>query len=78
MNKIFFILIQISLKFFLMDPIQYRSTLVQGAIMHQAIAWTNVDQDPSNHMASIGQKGLTHCDLVIPYGDIDINQHWLR
>ena len=21
---------------------------------------------------------LTHCDLVMPYGDIDLGQHWLR
>ena len=21
---------------------------------------------------------LTHCGLVMPYGDIDLNQHWLR
>ena len=22
--------------------------------------------------------GLTHCGLVMPYGDIDLGQHWLR
>ena len=35
---------------------------------------TTLDQDggsPAGH-------DLTHCSLVMPYGDIDLGQHWLR
>ena len=23
-------------------------------------------------------NSLTHCDIVMPYGNIDLDQHWLR
>ena len=29
-------------------------------------------------MISVNWWGLTHCGLVIPYGNIDLGQHWLR
>ena len=44
----------------------------------QAINWTNVDQVLYHHMASLGHSELTHCGLVMPYGNIDLCQHWLR
>ena len=25
-----------------------------------------------------GANELTHCGLMMPYGDIDLGQHWLR
>ena len=36
------------------------------------------DSNVSNCMVSIGHSELTHWGLVMPYGDIDLGQHWLR
>ena len=30
------------------------------------------------HMRSLGHNDLTHHDLVTPYGDIVLGQHWPR
>ena len=30
----------------------------------------------ANSMASLGHKDLTHCGLVMPYGNRDLDQHW--
>ena len=30
-----------------------------------------------HYPASLGYFELTHYDLVMPYGDIDLGQHWL-
>ena len=26
----------------------------------------------------LARQGLIHCDLMTPYGDIELGQHWLR
>ena len=30
------------------------------------------------HIASLGHNELNHCGLVTPYGNIDLDQHWLK
>ena len=29
-------------------------------------------------LTDVFQVYLTHCGLVVPYGNIDVGQHWLR
>ena len=47
-----------------------------GAVRQQAITRTNVDLDLCCYMASIGHNELINCVLVMPYGIIDLGQHW--
>ena len=57
--------------------------------MVQVMAWQQTGDKPLSepmmakfsqwcHMASSGWSKLTHCELVTPYGDIKMGQHWLR
>ena len=49
-----------------------------AAARQQTITWGNVDQVLSCHMVSLGHIQLTHWGLVMPYGNRDLGQHWLR
>ena len=42
--------------------------------------WVNlvISPDSINTLVSPWANELTHCGLVMPYGDIDLGQHWLR
>ena len=46
-------------------------------IKWQAIIWTNDALIHSHTYASLCHK-LTRCGIVMPYGDINLGQHWLR
>ena len=37
-----------------------------------------VSKDPTINVTFPGAGELTHCGLVMPYGDIHLGQHWLR
>ena len=40
---------------------KYLTPTLLGAIRQQAITWAKVDQDPSQHMASLGHNELAQC-----------------
>ena len=47
----------------------------------EAITWTDINQDRLHHTAQWRDNELTHCDLVTPYGHIELGQSgevWCR
>ena len=46
---------------------------------HSQQASTRANDEPNlrHHMGLLGHNELTNCDLVMPYGDMDLNEHCL-
>ena len=81
LNENVLISIKISLKFVLKGPINNIPALLQ------IMAWRRPGDKPLSEpmmvsflsiYASLSLNELTHCDLVVQYGDIDLGQYWLR
>ena len=63
---------EIALRWMSLDLVADESTLVQVMARQQSITCSNVDPDLCRHVASLGHNEWTHCGLVTPYGDRDL------
>ena len=56
--------------------------LVQDPLMTASVQWMERTLDDSANRLELMAMSilvlLTHCGLAMPYGDIDLGQHWLR
>ena len=53
----------------------------QGMIIHNTdliLVFRKFHEENLNTWKNTQFKGLTHCGLVTPYGDMALGQHWLR
>ena len=78
LNENEWISLRISLKFVPKGPINNIPALVQIMAWRRSGDKTLPEAMVVRLYASLGLNELTHCGLVMPYGNIDLGRHWLR